>query len=207
MTSTQTDFDAAKAIFEQLNGVDKDRQRRILRWVSESLGIEVGPTGPVASPPPAPPPEAPQPPAPGLPAADIKSFVEQKQPKSDVQFATVAAYFYRFEASGEAQSNTITSTMLRHATRLAGWNRLPSPSVTLNNAKKQGYFDTSSRGQFAVNSVGENLVAMTLPGSGDATLPRSTQTKPTRKRKTKAVKKKVAKKKKKSKKRKRAKAS
>ena len=43
MTSTQTDFDAAKMIFEQLKGVDKDRQLRILRWVSESLGIEVGP--------------------------------------------------------------------------------------------------------------------------------------------------------------------
>ena len=32
-----------------------------------------------------------------------------------------------------------------------------------NNAKKQGYVDASERGAFKINSVGENLVAMTLP--------------------------------------------
>jgi hypothetical protein len=36
----------------------------------------------------------------------------------------------------------------------------------LNNAKNQGYLNPAARGEYAINTVGENLVAMTLPGGG-----------------------------------------
>jgi len=36
----------------------------------------------------------------------------------------------------------------------------------LNNAVALGYLDRAGRGEFKLNAVGENLVAMTLPGSG-----------------------------------------
>ena len=39
--------------------------------------------------------------------------------------------------------------------------------MTLNNAKNQGYLDSAERGAFQINSVGENLVAMTLPGGAE----------------------------------------
>jgi hypothetical protein len=39
MTTAANDFDAAKAIVEQLKGMPKEQQQRVLRWVSEHLGI------------------------------------------------------------------------------------------------------------------------------------------------------------------------
>ena len=45
---------------------------------------------------------------------------------------------------------------------------MSNPAQTLRNAKNLGYLDGGSPGEFAVNSVGENLVAMTLPGNSEA---------------------------------------
>jgi hypothetical protein len=174
MTTSGSDFDAAKAVAEQLKGMDKERQQRILRWVAESFSLDLGiapamerstgETGTATG---------------GLTLlradtqqarrhqrpADIKSFVDSKSPKSDVQFAAVVAYFYRFEASAESRKDFIDAQVLQQAARLAGRRRPPSPLATLNNAKNLGYLDSPDRGQFRINSVGENLVAMTLPGS------------------------------------------
>src|SRR2546430_4762035 len=174
MTTSASDFDTAKAVADQLKGVEKERQQRILRWVAESLSLDLGfppgaerrtvqadtATGGAAS------------------AdrggqlvqrrerfADIKTFVDSKKPKSDVQFAAVVAYYYRFEASVESRRDFIDAQVLQDAARLAGRRRPPKPLATLNNAKNLGYLDSSERGQFRINSVGENLVAMTLPGS------------------------------------------
>jgi hypothetical protein len=166
MAEAKNDFDIAKNLFEQLDGLEQDRQHRILRWVAESLGIKtpslashhkpvpaedfsVGPTPPV-------PPET--------EAKDIKSFVASKNPKSDVHFAAVVAYYYRFEAPTEDRKDTISSDILQDSTRLAGRERLAKPHMTLNNAKNLGYLDSAGRGAFRINTVGENLVAMTLPG-------------------------------------------
>ncbi len=166
MTTSENDFDAAKAVTDQLKGIEKERQQRILRWVAESLGLDLGippvterrnvgiDTG-----------------AGGASlhrqqrSADIKTFVDSKKPKSDVQFAAVIAYYYQFEASAESRKNTIDPQALKDAARLAGRRRPPKPLATLNNAKTLGYLDSPERGQFCINSVGENLVAMTLPGS------------------------------------------
>jgi hypothetical protein len=171
MTTSGSDFDAAKAVAEQLKGMEKERQQRILRWVAESLSLELGVapatewrTAETTA-------------SRGATSAreeaqlsqrrpaDIKSFVDSKKPKSDVQFAAVVAYYYRFEASTENRKESIDAATLQEAARLAGRRRLSKPLVTLNNAKTLGYLDSAERGQFSVNSVGENLVAMTLPGA------------------------------------------
>jgi hypothetical protein len=168
MTTSANDFDVAKAVADQLKGIEKERQQRILRWVAESLSLElsIAPAGEI-----------------GMPTggatsphgdahmlhrharpANIKSFVDSKRPKSDVQFAAVVAYYYRFEAPVEARKDSIDAQALQEAARLAGRRRSPKPLATLNNAKNLGYLDSPERGQFRINSVGENLVAMTLPG-------------------------------------------
>jgi hypothetical protein len=41
MTTSGSDFDAAKAVADQLKGMEKERQQRILRWVAESLGLDL----------------------------------------------------------------------------------------------------------------------------------------------------------------------
>jgi hypothetical protein len=173
MTTSDSDFDAAKAVADQLKGLDKERQQRVLRWVAESLNLELAAssgdmqrqadmrlrdlTGRHQ--------QAPLQTQQNRPT-DIKSFVDAKQPKSDVQFAAVVAYYYRFEAPVETRKDAIDAQTLQEGSRLAGRRRPPKPLMTLNNAKNLGYLDSAERGQFRINSVGENLVAMTLPGSG-----------------------------------------
>lgn len=174
------DFDAAKAVTEQLKGMDKERQEKILRWVSESLGLE----------------------RPQLKTdqekknssqdnasqintqghTNIKSFIETKRPRSDVQFATAVAYFYKFEAKNGQKREAIDTSTLQDAARLVGRNRFNSPKNTLNNAKKQGYLDAADRGAFKINTVGENLVAMTLPGDSHEKVIRKSQKARPRKR-------------------------
>jgi len=187
MTTSGSDFDAAKAVADQLKGIEKERQQRILRWVSESLSLDLGippaterrqgeiDTGAGGA-------SAHRDAAPlhrQQRSADIKTFVDSKKPKSDVQFATVIAYYYRFEASAESRKNTIDPQALQDAARLAGRRRPPKPLATLNNAKTLGYLDSPERGQFCINNVGENLVAMTLPGSEpERTRKKSRSTKP-----------------------------
>jgi hypothetical protein len=162
------DFDVAKAIVAQVKDLTPERRERVFRWVAESLGLEPAALRPNPATP-APAPTAPLPPHSGPPSSggrDIKTFITQKAPKGDAQFATAVAYYYRFEAPTPQQ--TISGVVLQEATRLAGRSRLSNPRNTLNNAKKSGYLDNPSPGEFSINSVGENLVAMTLPG-GDAT--------------------------------------
>jgi hypothetical protein len=164
------DFDIAKTIFDQLKDLPAERQQRVLRWIAEGLGVSsvapslgtnVGGGGP-------PSPAAIQPAA-GMTVGptDIKSFIAAKSPKSDQQFAAAVAYFYRFEAPPAERRDSINGDVLQEAARLAGRKRLANPRVTLNNAKGAGYLDGASPGEFTINSVGENLVAMTLPGGAE----------------------------------------
>ena len=157
---------AAEEIKAILDGRNKTEQERILRWVSESIGVAAGPiaTSPaaVSTSPTTQVPLAPS----GSRRKDIKSFVGEKGPKNDVQFAAVAGYFYRFEASEAERKDFIVAEDLQTAGRQARGYGFTKPLTTLNNAVALGYFDRGGRGEFKLNAVGENLVAMTLP-SGD----------------------------------------
>src|ERR1035438_1782181 len=106
MTISKSDFMAAEEIKGLLNGRDKIEQERIIRWISESLGLARGPSEPsggVGSPVTPPSPAGPSGTLVSHPhepkhSKDIRSFMGEKKPKSDVQVASVIAYFYRFEA-------------------------------------------------------------------------------------------------------------
>ncbi len=169
------DFDVAKRVSDELRAIPKDRQARVLRWVAETLGIaQVLPTAPgmsVSQPPSqsgAGDVSRPSPLPPGV-SKDIRAFVGEKSPQSDNQFAAVVAYYYRFEAPVSQRKSAIGGADLQEAARLAGRRRPANPRQTLKNAKNLGYLDNIDRGQFAINTVGENLVAMTLPGGGAET--------------------------------------
>jgi len=171
------DFGVGKAVYEQLKDLAPERQERVLRWVAEGLGLSLfSRPVPAASPQLGPAP-GPGPAVGGASSTDIKTFVAVKNPKSDNQFAATVAYFYRFEAPPTQRRNTIDGQTLQEAARLAGRKRLGNPRITLNNAKAAGYLDGAAPGEFAINSVGENLVAMTLPGGGDSGTSRSRKTK------------------------------
>ncbi len=155
----KNEFDAAKAIVETLTGLDRQQQERAIRFATEALGLKAvdavakhsdhvvnasggrAPTG----------------------ATDIKKFTETKSPSSDQQFAAVVAYFYQFEAQPSDRRETIDGKLLGEAARLA--NRRRPSRYALNNAKNAGYLDSAGHGEFKLNTVGENLVAMALPSS------------------------------------------
>jgi len=176
-TPPPDDIDALRTITQALESFGADDQMRILRWASEKLGITPVSTPPQTPPTPTPPGSAPLPgtstPAvPGIPGGrvDIKSFVASKQPKNDTQFAAVVAYFHRFETSPTKES--ITQEDLQEACRLANYTRLKKPGQTLQNAVRSGLLDNAARGAYSINSVGENLVALTLPSDVSGSAPR-----------------------------------
>ncbi len=100
-------------------------------------------------------------------STNIRSFTEMKAPRSDQQFAAVVAYFYQFEAKEGERKEEIDADVVKEAARLAAWPQVQRWNMTLTNAKNAGYLDSAGTGKYKLSSVGENLVAITLP-SGDA---------------------------------------
>jgi len=149
-TSTDNEFDAAKAIVETLKGLEKAQQERAIRFASETLGLTTPKSTPqpVAS-------SSPNIPLQKLPGAarsvDIKQFAESKAPKSDQQFAAVVAYYYQFEAPEEQRKPSINANVLSDAARLAN-HRRPSRYARAN-AKRSGYLDAIGGGEYKVSTI------------------------------------------------------
>jgi hypothetical protein len=81
-----------------------------------------------------------------------------------MQFAATVAYYFAFEAPTEERKESITADDLQDACRQVGRHRLSSPIKTLLNAHASGLLDKAGeRGAYKINTVGENLVAVTLP--------------------------------------------
>lgn len=164
-TKTLDDLEAVRAIVTALTPFKQPDQERIIRWAREKLGLsaDIKPSVPAVpshvrdSQPPA------HPPATVPHGLTIRQFVEQKSPKSDNQFAAVIAYFHRFEATGAERKDNITADDLLEACRKANRERLKKPAQTLINAHHSGLLDKGGTGEYTINSVGENLVAMALP--------------------------------------------
>ena len=172
MTQQKDDLEAVRKVADALEGFDPNDQERIIRWAREKIGLSVAPVSPQwqpSSPPPSPGsaqhPTSTAPPPTG--ARDLKTFVAEKKPKNDVQFAATVAYYYRFEAPANLRKNEINGDDLQEACRLVGRERFKSPGQTVRNAHNLGLLDKGEEpGFFAINAVGENLVAVTLPGDG-----------------------------------------
>jgi hypothetical protein len=165
-TPITDDLDAVRAIVEAVKNFKTEEQQRIFRWAAEKLGLSIWPlhthattahplvgegrTSQTTS-------------TPGT-SMNIKTFIAEKRPRSDVQYAAAVAFYYRFEAPEAEKKDFINSDELQESTRKAGRERFGNPLQTLNNAHKLGLLDRGpERGTFLINSVGENLVAMTLP--------------------------------------------
>lgn len=169
MTKPADEYDAQRIIVEALKEFDPKVQDRIIRYVKEIIGLSQDTKATITTLNVSPPASDLQVSAQSGPTKDIKSFVTSKNPKSDVQFATTIAYYYQFEAPSDKRKNAINSGDLRDACRLVVRYRLKEPGQTLRNANMLGFLDKKERGTFAINTVGENLVAMTLPTSAQTT--------------------------------------
>ena len=167
MTKESDDLEAVRTLVSTLKPFEKVDQERIIRWSREKLGLSFASPGTT---------EGGKSTSAGTTVSggkDIRTFVAEKNPTSDNQFAATVAYYYRFEAPDTERKETITQQDLQDACRKAGRDRLKKPDQTLRNAQNVGFLDKAGRGAFSINSVGENLVAMTLPGkSGGGSQPK-----------------------------------
>lgn len=186
MTKENDDLNAVRTLVDTLQPFNNDDRDRIIRWAREKLGMSKNPSIIVEE----------------IPTSttqiknlthdintkskDIRQFAVEKNPRSDIHFATTVAYFYKFEASVEQRKDEIDKDDLINACRTADRKRPPNSLLTLNNAFKQGLLDRGSeRGKFKINSVGENLVAMALPeGSVKVSKPNKINAKRKRKKKS-----------------------
>jgi hypothetical protein len=164
--TTKGPLDAAQKIVVELQGMPNDQQALALKFATETLGLQLPAvhaqaTQSVHSPSVAPLTASV---APGQ-RTDIKTFTATKAPKSDQQFAAVVAYYYQFEASAGQRKESIDAATMKDAARQAGRKQVKNWNLTLDNARRSGYLDKAERGAFKLNAVGENLVAITLPGN------------------------------------------
>jgi|SRR5579884_2431892 len=172
MSQQKDDLEAVRKVADALEGFDPKDQERIIRWARERIGLSVAPASPQALPSlsAAAPGSAQQAAIPltlASSARDLKTFVAEKKPKNDVQFAATVAYYHRFEGPGNLRKREINGDDLQEACRLVGRERFKNPGQTIRNAHTLGLLDRGEQpGSFAINSVGENLVAVALPGDG-----------------------------------------
>ncbi len=179
---TKSEFEVAQEIKALLEALPAEKREMALRWARESVGLPAQTAALQASVPLAAAVAGPGAGTGHIPGSTevsaaprkktLKEFVAEKQPKSDVQFAAVAAYYHQFEAPEGARRDHIGADDLQDAARLSGRARFKTPSTTLNNAVGLGYLDRGGeRGTYRLNAIGENLVAMALPGNGGGTAP------------------------------------
>jgi hypothetical protein len=180
--STQTkidDLDAVRIVVDTLKQFQNDEQVRIIKWAAEKLNITISNNFNSSSQKFESETKANQnnesaPNANGSKIQDIRTFIAEKKPQSDIQFAAAVAYYYQFVAPPDKHKGAIGKEDLLTACREANYRRVDTKN-TFNNAHNAGLLDRVDRGMFSINNVGENLVAMTLPGQGAAV---SKQTKP-----------------------------
>ena len=170
MPDKPDDLEAVRAVAKALEPFNSDDRHRIIRWASEKLGLTEQPARTTATA------LAAATPARAAAAesamggsANIKLFISEKDPKSENQFAAAVAYYYQFEAPEKEKKETITRDDLLEACRQAGRPRLNNPAQTLVNAHAAGLLDKGKeKGTYSINTVGENLVAMTLPAAASS---------------------------------------
>jgi hypothetical protein len=177
MTAKIDDLEAVRILAETLQPFASDDRERIIRWTREKLGMTTSaanaPASRVETTSDAPRDAV----VTGTQGAiDIKKFVIEKAPKSDVHFAATVAYFYQFKSPENQRKDSITREDLVEACRQVDRKRPKVPAQVLVNAYHDGLFDRGGKGSYKLNSVGENLVAMALPGTnGAAKTPKRTR--------------------------------
>ncbi|GAI78415.1 unnamed protein product [marine sediment metagenome] len=92
----------------------------------------------------------------------IKTFKEEKKPRSGVEMACLVAYYLQELAPPKDRKDRITIADLRKYFKLAEFKLPVRIEQTLVNAKAAGYFDSTGSGSYKLNAVGYNLTVHTL---------------------------------------------
>jgi len=186
---------AINAVIAALTELDNVQQSRVLKYVTERFGLNmpgtnVMPTHETAGYTP----EVSQSKQEQLPVlVDIRTFKEQKVPRSAIQMVVLVAYYLQELAPTEQRKHTVDANDIEVFFKQAGF-KLPAGKNgavdALNNAKKAGYIEVVDRGTYKLNPVGYNLVAHGMPSSDNGTKRKTTNRKTAAKKKVTSKKKK-----------------
>ena len=103
---------------------------------------------------------------------DIRSFKDEKKPKTAIEMAAVMAYFLKEMAPSDEKKDVVAEQDVEKYFNQADFHLPKNFRATLDNAKNAGYFELVEKGKFKLNSVGHNLVAHHLPKENKTTKPR-----------------------------------
>ncbi|MGE0096210.1 MAG: hypothetical protein AB7T40_16780 [Alphaproteobacteria bacterium] len=165
------ELEAIRLIISALQKLDKEAQQRALNYAFTRLGIEASgsfdaPPAPSLSATVVEPTALPQHLAKSGQPTDIRTFTENKKPRSANEMAAVVAYYLQYEAPESDRKKSINADDIKKHFHLA---KYPAPSearYTLTNSKNAGYLDNAGAGEYKLNAIGYNLVAHKLPPAG-----------------------------------------
>lgn len=166
MSQKPDDLAAIKTICDALEPFDENERERILRWASERLGIKNIPVQTTQVQQTTVPPVAGQQVVTSTGGKDIKTFLDEKNPTSANQLVAAVAYYYKFEAPANEKKNSINADDILEACRKGQRERPKHSNQILVNASAFGLVDKVGTGAYEINSVGENLVAVSMPTAG-----------------------------------------
>jgi len=166
------EIDAIKAVLTALEPLAPDVRASVIDYVAKRLGISHSPTSAAAA-------SASmaatsqavtlaaQPGATSTPV-HIKTFKEQKKPRSANEMAALVAYFLGEVVPQAQRKSTISTKDIQTYFKIAEFPLPEQVRVTLPNAKQAGYFDSVGDGEYRLNAVGHNLVAHSMPRGSNA---------------------------------------
>lgn len=100
---------------------------------------------------------------------DIRTLSNEKQPKTDVERATLVSFYITELAPVEERKIEISPEDITKYFKQAGFPIPSRPRQVLVNTKNAGYLDpTENRGGYKLNPVGYNLIAFSLPSDGNS---------------------------------------
>lgn len=175
------EISAMNEIIASLNNLDDGQRQRVMKYVLERFGVPINSSTPFSTFTPA---SQPAPQFDGfgnsqtMKVVDIRTFKEDKSPRSAIQMAVLVAFYLQELVPSDERKTTVDSGDIEKYFKQANY-KLPSgkngAADTLTNAKKAGYLEVVDRGTYKLNPVGYNLIAHSLP-NGDSE-PRKTRTK------------------------------
>jgi hypothetical protein len=176
-TNADQELTAIQQIIAALNPLDVEGRSRVISYVFQRLGISLSSVSwegaaCVAS--------AAPPVGPTVALhqavqrqADIRSFAQEKSPRSANEMAAVVAYYLSELAPADDRKSDVSADDIEKYFKQANFPLPAAARMTLTNAKNAGYLDAGTeRGTYRLNAVGHNLVAHGLPagdGSGQNT--------------------------------------
>ncbi|HET6204503.1 MAG TPA: hypothetical protein VFI25_17060 [Planctomycetota bacterium] len=192
MTETKDDQElrAILQVIAALSDLDSEARARVINYVFQRLGIaspavlvETGASG--ATPPRGTEAAAPVT-QPGRRHVDIRTFGQEKSPRSANERVAVVAYYLSELAPADERKAEISAADIIKYFKQADFPLPGASRMTLVNAKNAGYLDAGAeRGTYKLNPVGHNLVAHSLPAASTTTRRTSGRGNRKRARKTK----------------------